>query len=159
MHSKILYLLKKLICIIIFLFIYNAVISQNYMGYNMKDVIMIKGNNYEIKKSSGLFNTILIYEIPLDVILLGEHTKGKKIESFGFDTTNTVVHYFRFDQTEDEGEVMKIVQANNLDYKRVDVGDKQNFFQWIDQQHRYNFILNVIPMDKVFVISYEITKE
>lgn len=147
-----LFILKKLL-VILFILVCGNAISQNYMGYKIKDVTMIKGNNFTETKSTSNSGSIM-YKTPNTKLYSG----GETIESFGYNGDGFVIRYFRFD-TVDEDEVMKIVRTNNQDYKRVDVGSKQNYFQWIDPKNSYNFTLNVIPMEKLFVISYEITKE
>lgn len=86
------------------------------------------------------------------------------MESFEYDLDKKVVRYFKMDQV-DEGEVMKIVKANNEDYTRVDVGSKQKYFKWIDTKNKYTITLNATPFEKglisemkFYVIFYEIIK-
>ncbi len=161
MYNKIIFILKNIIGILLFVLIFDNAMGQNYMGFKIKDVIMIKGNNFTETKSTPNSYGVIVYERSNNKFTQA----GKTIESYGYDDNNIVIRCFRFDEV-DEEEVMKIVKANNQDYKRVDVGEKQNFFQWIDPKNRYNFILNVIPFEKgliselkFYIISYEITKE
>ena len=154
MHIKMLFILKRIICLSVIILTFQNVMSQNYMGLKIQDVKLIKGNNFtETKDVSSSYSTI-VYEKTNNKII----KDYKTLESFGFDNNDIVIRYFRFDVVEGD-EIVKIVKTNNQEYKRVDAGNKQNFFQWIDPEHGYNFVLNIIPIENVFVISYEISKE
>jgi len=150
-----LFILKKMVVILVFILQYDNAISQNYMGFKIKDVIMIKGADFTKK------NDNIVYEKSNDRFI----KIGTSIESFGYDNNNIVIRCFRFDFV-DEDEILKIVKANNQEYKRVDIGNKQDFFQWIDTKNSFNFTLNIIPIEKgvvgnvkFYMIDYEITKE
>lgn len=161
MPNKMLFILKKIVVIVVFILQYDNAISQNYIGFNIKDVIMIKGNDFTETKSTPNSYAVIVYEKTNNRFI----KTGKSIESFGYDNNNIVIRCFRFD-TVDEDEVLKIVKANNQEYRRVDIGDKQDYFQWIDTKNSLNFTLNLITFEKglvgdvkFYVISYEITKE
>lgn len=119
-------------------------------------ITLIKGRDCEVKKSDGLYKTMLIYEKSTEVVVAGTTTKGKKIESFGFDENDKVIRYFRFD-TVDPNEVTKIIKANNQEFQRVKAD--LTYFQWIDTKNNYNITLDIVPLDNQMLISYEMTKE
>ena len=154
MHIKMLFTLKGIISPLLILFTFQNVMSQNYMGLKIQDVKLIKGYNFTETRDPTSSTGTIVYEKPNNKII----KDYKTIESFGFDNNDIVMRYFRFDVV-GGNEVIKLVKTNNQEYKRVDAGNKQNFFQWIDSEHGYNFILNIIPVENLFVISYEITKE
>ena len=161
MHNKIFITLTKFVSILAFLLLCNSVMSQNYVGFNKRDVIMIKGNFYtETKKSDNKLG-VINYTRPNTKY----HKEGKSIELFSLDDNDIVIKYIRMDEV-DEDEVLKIVKANNQDYKRVDIGGVQNDFQWIDIKNKQDIRLTVMTYEKGVLsdlkfhfIIYTIVKE
>jgi hypothetical protein len=161
MHNKIFFTLKKFVSILAFLLLCNSVMSQNYVGFNKRDVIMIKGNFYTETKKSGDKLGVINYTTPN----IKYHKEGTSVELFSLDDNDIVIRYIRMDEV-DEDEVLKIVKANNQDYKRVDIGGVQNDFQWLDTKKQLDIKLTVIPFEKGLIsdlkfyqIIYVISKE
>lgn len=150
MHNKMLSLLKKIVCFAIFLLINYTAISQSYLGFKIKDVILIKGNNYQ-----EINPRLIVYETPSEIKYYSNVSQDSKtnVETFSYDADNNVIRWARTGSVH-EDVVMKLISENNQQYKRVDVGEKQGFFQWIDAQKRYNITMNTMKIDKG-IDSYE----
>ena len=58
-----------------------------------------------------------------------------------------------------EEDLLKIVRTNNENFKKVSVGQKQGFFQWLDPKNGVSLKLESTPLDKVFDVEYIIEKE
>ncbi|MBA3285777.1 MAG: hypothetical protein H0U27_12060 [Nitrosopumilus sp.] len=151
MYNKILFSLKKITISIIVFLIYNVAFSQHYIGFTKQDLIMIKGDDYTIKKG------VIMYDRPSEVVF-GKETEGG-LDLFYFDNNDKVRLIVRFGLFSEE-DVMKIVSYNNQNYKKVNVGKKQGFFQWLDIQNKISFKLEVTSgLDKFHTGDYSIEKE
>jgi hypothetical protein len=147
------FLLKRIVCIALLLTSFNELAAQDYIGFSRRDILLIKGNNFS--ESSVSF---LRYDFP-NVIFLGKSVEGG-FESFNFDKNEQVYRYIKYGLFKDD-EILKIIKGNNnnSNYKRVDVGDKQNFFQWIDSEQNIDIKLTANPMEEYFLILYEVFKK
>lgn len=149
MHNKILHILRKYIFFLILSLISNDLMSQNYIGLTKNDIILLKGTNYS--ENTQIF---LRYNFPKKIVF-GKSVEGG-FESFNFEN-NIVTRYIKFGLF-DEEVVLKIINSNNENFKRVDVGKKQGYFQWIDPKRQINFDLESTPMDNYLFISYIVEK-
>ncbi len=156
MHNKIFFLLKTFICIGLLTISSRSAISQHYIGFTIEDLIVIKGNNYTVKNYTGKKGA-LVYDLPSRMIW-GKETNSD-IEIFFFDSDNKINGSDRVGLFSEE-EVMKIVRYNNENYKKVNVGQKQGFLQWLDVKNSISLQLGVTSgADKFYFGSYTTNKE
>ena len=109
---------------------------------------MIKGNDFTEK--DGTFQ----YKTPPQMAF-GKPFDG--VEIFYFTDSKIVNQYFML-AVISESELIKIVRTNNESYKKVSVGEKQGFFQWLDTKNGVSLKLESTQMDKVFMVEYIIEK-
>ena len=149
MYYQKLFILRKITCAAIFLIASNTCMSQHYIGFSRTDVIVIKGNDYTEKDGT------IQYKTPPQVAY-GKSFDG--VEIFYFNESKMVNKYFML-AVITESELMKIVKTNNESYKKVNAGEKQGFFQWLDTKNGVSLKLESTQMDKVFMVEYIIEKE
>lgn len=146
MHHKMLFLLKKLVWLLFFVILFKAGSAQDYIGLSKKDILLIKGNSY-IENT----DTKLIYKFP-KVDFLGKSVDGGE-EVFGFAKGSC--YYYAFSKMNfNKDELLKLIKYNNSNFKRVDIGEKQDFFQWIDNERKVDFRLNIARMDESLFVVY-----
>lgn len=149
MHYQKLFILKKVIFITVFLIASNACMSQHYIGFSKSDILLIKGNDYTEKDGT------IQYKTPPQ-IAFGKPFDG--VEIFYFNESKIVNQYFML-AVIPESDLIKIVRTNNESYKKISVGEKQGFFQWLDTKNGVSLKLESTQMDKVFMVEYIIEKE
>lgn len=149
MYYQMLFTLRKVICIIIFLIASNTCISQHYIGFSKSDILLIKGNDYTEKDGTIQYKT-------LPQIAYGKSFDG--VEIFYFNESKNVNQYFML-AVISEPDLIKIIRTNNESYKKVSVGEKQGFFHWLDTKNGVSLKLESTQMDKVFMVEYIIEKE
>jgi len=150
MYNKMLFALRNTICIALFIIISDTCLGQHYIGFAKTDLLMIKGNNYTEKDGT------IMYDAPKQIVWGKEMNGG--FEAFNFDKNDMVNRSFRFGLITEE-DLLKIVRANNENFKKVSVGQKQGFFQWLDTKNGVSLKLESTQMDKVFMVEYIIEKE
>lgn len=150
MHHKMLFILKGIVCIVFLLTSFNELAAQDYIGLSRRDILLIKGNNYSESSDS-----VLRYNFP-KVIFLGKSVDGG-FEGFNFDKNQKVIRYIKYGLFK-EDELLKILKENNSKFKRVDIGDKQDFFQWINPEQKVDIRLIAHPMEDFFYIFYVVWK-
>lgn len=150
MHHKMLFLLKRIVYIIFLVVSFNQLLAQDYIDFSKRDILLIKGNGYSENSDS-----LLRYDFPR-IIFLGKSVE-QGFEGFNFDKSQKVIRYIKYGLFK-EDELLKIIKENNSNYKRVDVGEKQDFFQWIDSERKLNINLTAKPMDEFYLIFYVVWK-
>lgn len=135
--------------ITIFLIVSNACIGQHYVGFSKSDILLIKGNDYTEKDGT------IQYKTPPQ-IAFGRSFDG--LEIFYFNEFKIVNRYFML-AVIPESELIKVIRTNNENYKKVSVGEKQGFFQWLDTKNGVSLKLESTQMDKFFMVEYIIEKE
>ncbi len=150
MHNKMFFILKRIVCVVLLVISFNGLAAQDYIGFSKKDILLIKGNNYSENTDS-----YLKYNFP-KIIFMGDRI-DPGFEAFKFDENQEVILYTKFGLFK-EDVLLKIIKDNNSNFKRVDIGDKQDSFQWIDSERKLDITLKAKPMEEYFFITYLIVK-
>lgn len=146
MHHKMLFLLKKFICLFFLVMVFNAAAAQDYIGLSKKEVLLIKGDSY-IENT----DTKLIYKFPKENLLGSSVDVGEEVFAFA----NGSCYYYALSKRNfKEDDLLKLIKYNNAHYKRVDIGEKQDYLQWIDNTRRVDFTLNIVRMDEDLFVVY-----
>lgn len=150
MHHKMFFILKRIVCITFLIISFNEVVAQDYIGLSKRDILLIKGKNYSQNSDS-----LLIYDYP-KIIFMGKSI-DQGMEGFNFDKNQLVIRYTKYGFFK-EDVILKIIKDNNSNFKRVDIGDKQDYFQWIDSEQKLDITLNAKPMEEFFLTLYVVWK-
>lgn len=142
--------------LIVSLFSINSVSSQ-LLGWSFDDVIKLKGKEYKTgpSKEGSYF---VSYEVKTSIVDGKEYPVGSG-ETFLFDSVTNKVWRYVLVGLKSESDIVEIIEKNNSKFKKIDLGSKQNFFQWIDIQNNIEYNLNIemqFEDNKFIIYSCEI---
>lgn len=142
---------KIFLLVIISLFsIYSA--KSQLLGWTFDEVIRLKGKDYKIgpsKKGSYFVS----YEIKTSIVNGKERSIGSG-ETYLFDSITNKVWRYGFSGLKRESDIVEIIERNNAKFKIIDMGSKQNFYQWIDIQSKAEYTLSIMMQleDNKFIL-------
>lgn len=126
--------------LIISLFLITSASSQ-LLGWSFNEVIRLKGKDYKSgpSKEGSYF---VSYEVKTSIVNGKEYLVGSG-ETYLFDSITNKVWKYMFVGLKSESDIVEIIEKNNSKFKKIDIGSKQNFFQWIDLQNNAEYTLSI----------------
>jgi hypothetical protein len=146
---------KIYLLFILCVFFYNSGYAQQ-LGWSFDDVVRLKGEYYKIgpSKEGSYF---VSYNVEKSIVNGKEYPVGSN-ETYLFDLTTNKVWRYVFLGVKREVDIVDIIEKNNTKYKKIDMGSKQNFYQWIDINNNVEYNLNIqIQLDDCKFILYSCT--
>jgi hypothetical protein len=131
---------------------YNKAFTQQ-LGWTFDEVVRLKGNGFTKDPPQSDSYTIQ-YSIEKSILNGKEYPVGSD-EIYRFNLiTNKVIRYSLIG-VKREVEIIEIIEKNNSKFKKVDLGSKQNFYQWIDIQNSAEYTLSIqMQLDDCKFILY-----
>lgn len=126
-------------------------VSSQQLGWAIRDVIRLKGENYQRKPGKGSFYVIQYGE----KMNINEQNPSGYDEFYTVDSTSNKVIRYVFLGIKSESDVVEIIERNNSKLRKVDLGSKQNYYQWINLENNAEYTLKIeMEMDGKKYIFY-----
>jgi hypothetical protein len=115
--------------------------SSQLLGWSFNEVIRLKGKDYKSgpSKEGSYF---VSYEVRTSIVNGKEYPVGSG-ETYLFDSITNKVWRYMLVGLKSESDIVEIIEKNNSKFKKIDMGSKQNFFQWIDLQNNVEYTLSI----------------
>lgn len=140
------------------LFSINSASSQ-LLGWSFDEVIRLKGKDYKTgpSKEGSYF---VSYEVKTSIVSGKEYPVGSS-ETYLFNRITNKVWKYTFAGLKGESDIVEIIEKNNSKFKKIDMGSKQNSFQWIDVQNNVEYTLSIKMQleDNKFILYFCELKE
>ena len=121
-------------------FVINSIKSQQ-LGWTFDEVVRLKGKDYKIGQlKEGTYT--LNYEVKTSLVNGQEYPVGYG-EVYRINANTSKVLRYTFVGLKRESDIVEIIEKNNSKFKKVDMGSKQNFYQWIDIQNNAEYTLSI----------------
>jgi hypothetical protein len=115
--------------------------SSQLLGWTFDEVIRLKGKDYKTgpSKEGSYF---VSYEAKTSIVNGKEYPVGSG-ETYLLKTITNKVWRYVLVGLKSEGDIIEIIEKNNSRFKKVDMGSKQTFYQWIDVQNNTEYTLSI----------------
>lgn len=146
----------KLKCLILLtaLFILFKTPFAQQLGWTFDDIVKLKGKEYT-KGTPQDGSYTITYSIEKSIVNGKEYPVGSK-EIFRFNSITNKVQRYTLLGIKRESDIIDIIEKNNSKFKKVDIGSKQNFYQWIDIQNNAEYTLSIqMQLDDSKFILYD----
>ena len=143
--------IKCLILLAAIIFFIKTAFTQQ-LGWTFDEVVRLKGKDYT-KGTPQDGSYTITYSVEKAIINGQEYPVGSK-EVYRFNSITNKVQRYTLIGMKRESDVIDIIEKNNSKFKKVDMGSKQNFYQWIDIQNNaeYNLSIQMQLEDNKFIL-------
>jgi hypothetical protein len=146
----------KIKCLILLtaLFIFIKTLFAQQLGWTFDDLVKLKGKEYT-KGTPQEGSYTITYSVEKSIVNGKEYPVGSK-EVFRFNSITNKVQRYTLLGIKRESDIIDIIEKNNSKFKKVDIGSKQNFYQWIDIQNNAEYTLSIqMQLDDSKFILYD----